>query len=167
MDHVEVVYFSEEMQEMSEQLKSMIAHLDAKTRGVQQHKTESSETLDELIRTATNVHTAWKEFRAKIELMVTAGDNDYKRGSASRLLEYSDHVPGNAPMVQGHLWRIYATDPILPIRLSLIVTSPIIHQVLGEMEERLSREHNWFYEATHSYVSAYEAHQIYLRENGA
>ena len=58
MNHVEVDYFSEEMQEMSEQLKSMIAHLDAKTTGVQPHNTESSETLEKLIRTATNVHTA-------------------------------------------------------------------------------------------------------------
>ena len=85
MNHVEVDYFCEEIHEMSEKLGSMVAHLDAKSTVVQQRK-ESSETLDELLRTVTNVHDAWKEFRAKIKLIETADGNDFNRNLASAFL---------------------------------------------------------------------------------
>ena len=40
MDNVEVLYFSEEIHEMSEKLGSIVAHLDAKSTGVQRVQSE-------------------------------------------------------------------------------------------------------------------------------
>ena len=53
MDNFEVLYFSEEIHEMSDKLGSIVAYLDAKSTGVQPRNTESSETLDELLKTVT------------------------------------------------------------------------------------------------------------------
>ena len=167
MDNVEVLYFSEEIHEMSEKLGSMVAHLDAKSTGVQPRNIESSETLDELLKTATNVHDAWKEFREKLEFIKTADGDEFKRNLASAFLEFSDDVMGSAPMIKGLSWRIYATDPELPILLSLIVTSHFFAQVLNDMEKSISREYDRFYAKINPYLMAYQLHRQHLQKHDA
>jgi len=167
MNNVDIAYFSEELQEMSANLMSMVAHLDAKSPGSLPHDTKPTETLDDLLTAATDAQNAWKRIRAKVQVIVTDGGQPHIRDSALRFLHFSDDAMGSAPMVNGLPWRIYATDPALPIRLSLIVSSPIMSEVRDEMEESVFREYDWFREAVFAYVLAYEFHRRDLQQHGA
>ena len=167
MNNVEAVFFSEELQEMSARLMSMVTHLDAKSPVLQPHGTNSTETLDKLLTAATKAEDAWKLIRGKIQALETASNPLHIQQLATHCIELSDDALGSAPMVKGLPWHIYATDPALPIRLSLIVMNSKIREVLREMEKSGPWSYDWFYGAVHSYIQAYERHRRHLQKHGA
>jgi len=167
MDSMDIAYFSEELQEMSANLMSMVAHLDAKSSGSLSHDTKPTQTLDELLTAATDAQNAWERIRVEVEVMMTHGGGPPIRASAYRFLEFSDDAMGSAPMDKGLPWRNYATDPALLIRLSLILLSPIMSEVRVEMESSVLRDYDCFREAVFAYVLAYESHRRDLQQQGA
>ena len=157
MDNVEITYFSEELQQMSANLASMVAHLDAKSPKFEPNDTKETELLKHLLTAATNAEVAWQKIRAMIETF-----SNHKQDTAAKFIKFSDDVMVSAPMIKGLPWSLYAKNSALPIRLSLISMSPLFRLVVEEMELNKPWSYGWFDDAIYKYILAYEVHSRHI-----
>lgn len=161
MDDMDKMYFSEELHQMSANLASMVAHLDAKSPEFEPRDTketaEETYLIKNLLTAATNAEVAWKQIREKIETF-----SEHKEDTASQVLKISDDIMCHEPMIKGLPWHLYAQNPTLSIRLSLISMSPMFRMVVEEMERKKPWSHGWFVDAVYKYILAYEVHHRYI-----
>ena len=157
----EKTYFSGELQQMSANLASMVAHLDAKSPEFEPRDTKETakETylLKKLLTAATNAEVAWQQIREMIETF-----SEHKEDTASKFLKFSDDTMCHEPMIKGLPWHLYAQNPTLSIRLSLISMSPMFKMVVEEMERKKPWSHGWFVDAVYKYILAYDLHHRYI-----
>jgi hypothetical protein len=155
-------YFSEELQQMSANLASMVAHLDANSPEFEPQDTketaEETRLLKRLLTAATNAEVAWQNIREMIKKF-----SDDEQDSASKFLRYSDDIMCHEPMIKGLPWHLHATNPTLSIRLSLISMSPMFNLVVGEMKRDKPWSYGWFDTAVYKYILAYEVYSRHIK----
>ena len=163
-------YFSEELQQMSANLASMVAHLDANspefeprdTKETAKETAQETHLLKKLLTAATNAEDAWQKIREMIKNF-----SDHEQDSASKFLKFLDGIMYHEPMIRGSPWRLYATNPTLSIRLSLISMSPMFRMVVEEMKREkpydiMSWKYEWFYDSVYKYILAYEVRAAHI-----
>ena len=157
----EKTYFSAELQQMSANLASMVAHLDAKSPEFEPQDTKETakEThlLKNLLTAATNAEVAWQKIRGMIESF-----SNHEEDTASKVIKLSDDIMCHEPMIKGLPWHLHATNPTLSIRLSLISMSPMFNMVVEEMKRNKPWSYGWFDDAVYKYTLAYEVHYRHI-----
>ena len=165
---VKLASFSEgfdtkELDEMSVQLASLVVHLDTKTPVGQLPHTEHTE-IENLIFTANRAQGDWDLFMTKVFAVMSLNVSAYVRKTASDFLFFSDKTLDSAPMNNSLAWGVYAGNPILTSRLSLMMSAQHTRHVIqmaevvskANMTQGVSVEYNTFLDTVSDYIQAYE-----------
>jgi len=158
MNSSDTEHFTRELDDLSDRLACVAADMKEKLQNVRP-KRQGGDPDEErrLFESAKQAQDAMDEFLLSLQDIEISYDRDSKfRSMAQYLRHWSSDLMAAAPMSNNPSWDIYATNPVLPVRLAIIISSPLTRNVVQDMTTTQAGRYVLFEEAVISYLGIFE-----------